>query len=599
MMFAFIIGTLIAVGVAFGTNYIWHVAPVEAAKKAKLAAEKARLVDPEFHVIGLQTGTARLVTKPSSFVQVAPNGKFDTTSYPDRAVFKLYNNSGGDLTCTGISIQGKAVVQHDAAYQWIYKDYSSIERDGETSVEVSNAFIMDADQVESLGDYVKKELSAHSMYQIHLPGCAFNYDINDTWHLTLAYTINGQASEAESIDVDVEITRVSFSRQVGGIGETLLVCRVPSGTWSKTTSRRARLISTGRAQDLNNRGNTLTVAASDYTGQADYYCDGTDDDIQIQDAIDVTASTGGTVLLTHGSFILGDSITMKNNTILIGQGPQTILIPASTSVTNMISFSGSAGARIADFTIDGLKASLNFTTANMKIIDGAASTSCDAMNIVLQNYKLTADSSKTFYAFYDIVTVVGCTITATETVVNSTFTGINNLFGLCDMVVGCKVFLNTLDCSGTQGRLIAFSNCKNLSSCSAYSNSTTGSNGSFYGYDTCSSVGNCDAFSNSTSGGSANVYGFNACTYLSGCRFYSNSTAGATAFTAGFTSCVNISVCNSASNSTPGAGSIDYGFSSCSQVQQCKSSDATPYNASYADAATNACANTYTGGYNS
>ena len=53
---------------------------------------------------------------------------------------------------------------------------------------------------------------------------------------------------------------------------------------------------------------TFVIAASDslHPEHADYVCDGTDDQVQIQAAIDALPSTGGNVLLMEGTYIKGD-----------------------------------------------------------------------------------------------------------------------------------------------------------------------------------------------------------------------------------------------------------------------------------------------------
>src|SRR5688572_24556893 len=68
------------------------------------------------------------------------------------------------------------------------------------------------------------------------------------------------------------------------------------------------------------RGATLTVAASDATASfkatADYLCDGTADEAQINSALDALGASGGTVLLSEGTFtvanagsVVADSVT--------------------------------------------------------------------------------------------------------------------------------------------------------------------------------------------------------------------------------------------------------------------------------------------------
>ena len=70
------------------------------------------------------------------------------------------------------------------------------------------------------------------------------------------------------------------------------------------------------------RAATLFVVASnakDITG-ADYVCDGTADDVQIQAAIDAVALTGGVVQLSEGLFSISTRIVPKADVWLRGAG---------------------------------------------------------------------------------------------------------------------------------------------------------------------------------------------------------------------------------------------------------------------------------------
>ncbi len=75
---------------------------------------------------------------------------------------------------------------------------------------------------------------------------------------------------------------------------------------------------------------TKVVAASNSSDlgkkQADYACDGTDDQVEIQAAIDaVDAVGGGCVLLLEGNYSISDTIDVASNLIIRGMGTNTIL----------------------------------------------------------------------------------------------------------------------------------------------------------------------------------------------------------------------------------------------------------------------------------
>ena len=75
---------------------------------------------------------------------------------------------------------------------------------------------------------------------------------------------------------------------------------------------------------------TITVAASDSTStakaQADYVCDGSNDQAEIQNAINALPAGGGTIQLTEGTFNCAGSILPKAHTTLKGQGDDATFI---------------------------------------------------------------------------------------------------------------------------------------------------------------------------------------------------------------------------------------------------------------------------------
>ena len=110
------------------------------------------------------------------------------------------------------------------------------------------------------------------------------------------------------------------------------------------------------------RSVTFVVAASDapdiVKAQADYVCDGTDDHVEIQAALDALPSTGGEIRFSEGTFHIEQSCGRNiSNIKLRGAGRSTIF---TTSTTNLVFFSfvGSEGNElegidISDLQIDG------------------------------------------------------------------------------------------------------------------------------------------------------------------------------------------------------------------------------------------------------
>lgn len=308
---------------------------------------KVKLTSDGEKIIGLKDGS--LVKAQSTLTTV----DFDTTEYGDRAVLQLRNNTGSAITLTGLSIRGKPVKQLSGAngYVWEYSDYDDIEKNGENFVEVSNDFIFSPLQARSIGDFVWKELRPHKMYSLTLIGTQYQYEIGQIWHLTLSYSLDGHTME--DIDTDVEVMGVSLSRSVGGVGTTALSLRVPSSAWELTLSKNAKLVGAGNSQRLANRSNIVTVASSTWTGQADYFCDGTNDEVEIQAAIDYIDSLGGgCVYILQGDYNLSSSIVLCNNLLFNGDGPKTKLVQSS-SYSKILDCSTLSNITIADIFIYG------------------------------------------------------------------------------------------------------------------------------------------------------------------------------------------------------------------------------------------------------
>jgi len=87
------------------------------------------------------------------------------------------------------------------------------------------------------------------------------------------------------------------------------------------------------------RSDTLIVAASDSELRCvpDYTCDGTADQVEINQAIAALPANGGSVMLLEGTFDLTDSITPDDNTLLQGVGVGTKITTSANVPMIMIS----------------------------------------------------------------------------------------------------------------------------------------------------------------------------------------------------------------------------------------------------------------------
>ena len=108
------------------------------------------------------------------------------------------------------------------------------------------------------------------------------------------------------------------------------------------------------------RSATIVVAASDSSekskAQADYVCDGTADNVEIQAAIDALPLTGGRVLLLDGTFNIVTGINPISNSTLEGQGFSTILKLANSTNSNIIEGTSLNNVFLRNIQIDGNKA---------------------------------------------------------------------------------------------------------------------------------------------------------------------------------------------------------------------------------------------------
>ncbi len=81
----------------------------------------------------------------------------------------------------------------------------------------------------------------------------------------------------------------------------------------------------------------IVVAASDSLAKiretADYVCDGTDDDAQIQAAISALPSTGGKIFCAAGHYSLTNTVTLPSNTALVFEPGNLISVPATHTLT--------------------------------------------------------------------------------------------------------------------------------------------------------------------------------------------------------------------------------------------------------------------------
>lgn len=100
---------------------------------------------------------------------------------------------------------------------------------------------------------------------------------------------------------------------------------------------------------------TVSSSTSKHMLTTDYYCNGTNDQTVIQQAIDALPSTGGKIVLLEGTYNISGTITIynKKNVTLQGLGRNVIFsATTSTSALYMIKVRNAIGVNIFDIDID-------------------------------------------------------------------------------------------------------------------------------------------------------------------------------------------------------------------------------------------------------
>lgn len=151
--------------------------------------------------------------------------------------------------------------------------------------------------------------------------------------------------------------------------------------------------------DSIHRAATFTVAANDSTAaekaSADYVCDGTDDQTEINSAINAAAAltaAGGTVQLLGGNYRISAGIRPKSNIILQGVGPSTIIKVADAYAGAAFSFIYNEGAGaggntnivVRDMALDGNKAGV--TTTSLLGVYLQTATYCIVDNVIVHDF---------------------------------------------------------------------------------------------------------------------------------------------------------------------------------------------------------------------
>ena len=152
---------------------------------------------------------------------------------------------------------------------------------------------------------------------------------------------------------------------------------------------------------------TKVVAASDTSegeSRADYVCDGTDDHLTIQEALDALPVIGGKVELLEGTYACDGGILMPDETSLVGSGKATLLnfdVVQDIGITNVLGWGGGYRLVIANMKLDGfnktndpieLTKTYNSLITNLEVIRGnddgielAGCQDCIISNVIVKD----------------------------------------------------------------------------------------------------------------------------------------------------------------------------------------------------------------------
>ena len=371
-------------------------------------------------IIGMPSAVFTHLTtdqNPGSLTQTT----FDTDSRADSAQILLTNSTGVSRVIIAAWIRGKPVTRYsDTKAGSIpgavggskggsrggylhdkFVDYESIAKNGERVFETGNNFTVTADQVNKLADYYwKLNKTKKHIYTLSLVGFQTWYEPGEWYTLQI-----GGAGQAEYIDSTVECMGVQCSLAAGGAPNTSVAFREVEESWKFDSNEVARQIAAGDFSRRTN-SNVVTVAAQYYPGYADYYCDGTDDQEEINGAL----SYQNHVHLVAGNYNISTSITMSSGSRLTGEGVNTT-ITNTVSGLAMVIATGSAATyltniQVSDIKINGtdeagpvfaLQFCDGFTISNCVVENAIATLLCNpSKNGMFVNNRIVGPSSATY-----------------------------------------------------------------------------------------------------------------------------------------------------------------------------------------------------------
>lgn len=244
--------------------------------------------------------------------------------------------------------------------------------------------------------------------------------------------------------------------------------------------RRVERLSVWEGSSASKQYATFVIAASDTTAagqaKADYICDGTADEVQINAALAATTtSTFRRVLLLEGTYTIAATITMVANAVLEGQGEGTLILSSANSVRFITLASncrvanmklsgasrtgtrGISGTSVTDVHIEDLIIlthtlyGIDFDTVDQAIIRNCMfydnSAGMEGIYAATCSYILIADNY--FDATNEAVWIDTCdSISVAGNVINQSVYGID--FSTCNWCVAAGNVVNFCSATGIQ-----------------------------------------------------------------------------------------------------------------------------------------------------
>lgn len=324
-------------------------------KPNKASRELIGLIDPSWVMAGGADVTA------SQMTCIHPATSAEWAEYPDKVrLLFVADTAASYYTLTGFAIRGRPVVRfggEEGPVNDKYVDYESMGKEGEKLLEIGNNYVCSQARVNQIADwYWKYNRVKKHVYTVTVPGfCAF-YEIGEWYTLVVTSALEGAV---EAINATVECISVECRQDAGDIGQTTVDFREVQTNWVYDSVEYARFIAIGR-HGRREMGRIVTVGASDFGGFSDFYCDGVNDQEEINTAIAyLNVVGGGQLLFTRGGFNLTSGVLLCGNLEMGGEVNTTFL---STGTFDVMTIAGSASV---------LAENVNVHDISIEMADGA------------------------------------------------------------------------------------------------------------------------------------------------------------------------------------------------------------------------------------